>query len=60
MTSATPILQAIEQGDPRAADQWLPLVDDELRKIAAAKLAWIPMRGINLKIYPAGWGGRNL
>jgi len=39
MGDATRILQQIEQGDPRAADQLLPLVYDELRKLAAAKLA---------------------
>jgi RNA polymerase sigma factor (TIGR02999 family) len=39
MTDVTRILQAIDQGDPRAADQLLPLVYDELRKLAAAKLA---------------------
>src|SRR5262249_10654493 len=33
------ILSAIEQGDPHAAEQLLPLVYDELRKLAAAKLA---------------------
>jgi RNA polymerase sigma factor (TIGR02999 family) len=33
------ILSAIEQGDPRAAEQLLPLVYDELRKLAAQKLA---------------------
>lgn len=35
----TQILQQIEQGDPSAAEQLLPLVYDELRKLAAAKLA---------------------
>src|SRR6516165_8657314 len=35
----TSILSAIEQGDPRAAKQLLPLVYDELRKLAARKLA---------------------
>jgi RNA polymerase sigma factor (TIGR02999 family) len=35
----TGILQAIEEGDPRAAEQLLPLVYDELRNLAAAKLA---------------------
>src|SRR5262249_21969224 len=35
----TGILQAIEQGDPQAAEQLLPLVYDELRQLAAAKLA---------------------
>jgi RNA polymerase sigma factor (TIGR02999 family) len=39
MSDVTHILNAIEQGDPRAADQLLPLVYDELRKLAAAKLA---------------------
>jgi RNA polymerase sigma factor (TIGR02999 family) len=35
----TQVLKAIEQGDPRAAEQLLPLVYDELRKLAAQKLA---------------------
>src|SRR6187551_622912 len=35
----THILSAIEQGDPRAAEQLLPLVYDELRKLAAQRLA---------------------
>jgi RNA polymerase sigma factor (TIGR02999 family) len=39
MSHATQILQRIEQGDPRAAEQLLPLIYDELRKLAAAKLA---------------------
>jgi RNA polymerase sigma factor (TIGR02999 family) len=39
MTDITRILSAIKQGDPRAAEQLLPLVYDELRKLAAAKLA---------------------
>lgn len=39
MTDVTQILSQIEQGDPSAADQLLPLVYDELRKLAAAKLA---------------------
>ena len=39
MTEVTRILSAIEQGDPNAAEQLLPLVYDELRKLAAAKLA---------------------
>ena len=39
MSDATRILQAIEQGDPHAAEQLLPLVYEELRKLAAAKLA---------------------
>jgi RNA polymerase sigma factor (TIGR02999 family) len=39
MNEVTSILSAIEQGDPRAVDQLLPLVYDELRKLAAQKLA---------------------
>jgi RNA polymerase sigma factor (TIGR02999 family) len=39
MTDVTQILFQIEQGDPSAAEQLLPLVYDELRKLAAAKLA---------------------
>ena len=35
MTNVTRILSAIEQGDPHAAEQLLPLVYDELRKLAA-------------------------
>src|SRR5262250_922206 len=39
MSDVTRILGAIEQGDPHAATQLLPLVYDELRRLAAAKLA---------------------
>jgi RNA polymerase sigma factor (TIGR02999 family) len=39
MTEVTRILSAIEQGDPRVAEQLLPLVYDELRRLAAQKLA---------------------
>jgi RNA polymerase sigma factor (TIGR02999 family) len=39
MSDVTRILSAIEQGDPSAAEQLLPLVYDELRKLAAQKLA---------------------
>jgi RNA polymerase sigma factor (TIGR02999 family) len=39
MTQVTQILSAIEQGDAGAAGQLLPLVYDELRKLAAQKLA---------------------
>jgi RNA polymerase sigma factor (TIGR02999 family) len=39
MSDVTQILGAIEQGDPRAAEQLLPLVYEELRKLAAQKLA---------------------
>jgi RNA polymerase sigma factor (TIGR02999 family) len=39
MNEVTRILSAAEQGDPGAAEQLLPLVYDELRKLAAHKLA---------------------
>jgi RNA polymerase sigma factor (TIGR02999 family) len=39
MSEVTRILSAIEQGDPTAAEQLLPLVYDELRKLAAQRLA---------------------
>src|SRR5262245_25366926 len=39
MSEVTRILSAIEQGDAHAADQLLPLVYDELRKLAAQKMA---------------------
>ena len=39
MTDVTQLLNAIEHGDPHAASQLLPLVYDELRRLAAQKLA---------------------
>ncbi len=39
MTEVTRILSAIEQGDPHAADRLLPLVYDDLRQLAAQKMA---------------------
>jgi RNA polymerase sigma factor (TIGR02999 family) len=39
MTEVTRILSTIERGDPGAAEQLLPLVYDELRRLAAQKLA---------------------
>jgi RNA polymerase sigma factor (TIGR02999 family) len=39
MSEVTRILSAVDQGDPRAAEQLLPLVYDELRKLAAARMA---------------------
>ena len=38
MNQITRVLSAIEGGDPRAAEQLLPLVYDELRHLAARKL----------------------
>jgi RNA polymerase sigma factor (TIGR02999 family) len=39
MSDVTRVLSAIAQGDPHAADQLLPLVYEELRKLAAQKMA---------------------
>ena len=39
MSDVTRILSAIERGDPKAADQLLPLVYDELRRLAASRMA---------------------
>ena len=39
MSDVTRILSQIESGDPAAAEQLLPLIYDELRKLAAAKLS---------------------
>jgi len=39
MSAVTQILPQIQQGDRQAANELLPLVDDELRKLAAARLA---------------------
>jgi DNA-directed RNA polymerase specialized sigma24 family protein len=39
MSEVTRDLSLIEEGDPRAAEQLLPLVYDELRRLAAQKLA---------------------
>ena len=39
MNDVTRILSQIESGDPQAAEQLLPLVYEELRRLAAAKLA---------------------
>lgn len=38
MSEVTRVLSAIEGGDPHAAEQLLPLVYEELRKLAAQKL----------------------
>jgi RNA polymerase sigma factor (TIGR02999 family) len=42
MTEATKIIAAIEQGDPKAAEELLPLVYTELRRLAVHKMAQIP------------------
>jgi hypothetical protein len=47
MNEVIRVLSAIEQGNPLAAKELLPLVYDKLRKLAAQKLAQLPGR--------AGW-----
>jgi RNA polymerase sigma factor (TIGR02999 family) len=42
MTEVSQLLNAMDQGDPKAASQLLPLVYDELRHLAAARLAAEP------------------
>ena len=42
MTNVTDLLSAIDRGDPRAAQDLFPIVYDELRQLAAAKLAREP------------------
>src|SRR5438067_3394604 len=39
MSDVTQLLNAIDRGDPQAADRLLPLVYDELRRLAAAQMA---------------------
>ena len=39
MNEVTQILAALEQGDPKAGDELLPLVYQELRRLAAHKMA---------------------
>ncbi|HUD47648.1 MAG TPA: ECF-type sigma factor [Candidatus Baltobacteraceae bacterium] len=39
INDVTQILEAVQKGDPKAADELLPLVYEELRKLAAAKMA---------------------
>jgi hypothetical protein len=41
MTDVTALLSALRQGDPQAASPLLPLVYDELRKLAAQRMAQV-------------------
>ena len=74
MTDVTRILSDIEQGDPQAAEQLLPLVYEELRKLAARKLAQEKpgqtlqatalvheayVRLVGAGPVPPGWSGRD-
>jgi RNA polymerase sigma factor (TIGR02999 family) len=72
MSDASRILSAAEQGDPTAASQLLPLVYDELRRLAAQRLAreqpgqTLDATALVHEAYlrlaggapPQGWGGR--
>ncbi len=42
MSDVTRILDRVQEGDPKAAEELLPLVYEELRKLAAAKMAQQP------------------
>ncbi len=42
MSDVTRLLIAVEQGEPKAAEELLPLVYEELRRLAAAKMAQQP------------------
>ncbi len=42
MSDVTRILDRVQQGDPKAAEELLPLVYEELRKLAAHKMAQQP------------------
>jgi hypothetical protein len=39
VSDVTRVMEAIQQGDPKAANELLPLVYEELRKLAAARMA---------------------
>ena len=41
MTDVTQILSQLEEGDPSAAEELLPLVYEELRKLAAKRMAQV-------------------
>jgi len=72
MSDFTVILDRAERGDPKAADELLPLVYDELRRLAAAKMAreashtlqptalvheaWLRLTG---GAEPSAWNGRS-
>ena len=55
MTDVTQILSQIESGDSHAADRLLPIVYDELRKLAAARLAsddpWLRVKSSRREVY---------
>jgi len=49
MSDVTRILSRIESGDPSAAEQLLPLVYDELRKLVVATLAQVREFGVDFR-----------
>jgi hypothetical protein len=55
MSEVTRILSAIEQGDPHATEQLLPLNCDEHSKLAAHPLASITTRRLRFDSPQAGW-----
>jgi hypothetical protein len=70
MTDVTQLLSALERGDPHAASRLLPLVYEELRKLAAQRLAReqpgqtlqttaFGPRGV-LRQGPAAWSGTSV
>ena len=50
MSDVTRILSQIESGDPSAAEQLVPLVQEELRKLAAA-MVWSKGEQVRLKLH---------
>ena len=54
MSEVTRVLAAIERGDPQAASRLLPLVYEELRRLAARKMANEPA-GQTLNATALGW-----
>ena len=54
MSDVTRILSAIEQGNPQAAEKLLPLVYEELRRLAAQKMAQeVPGQTLQATAVPA-------
>ena len=51
----TRILESIEHGDPKAAEELLPLVYGELRKLARAKMAGEAPHQTLQPIRPSAW-----
>jgi len=54
LSDVTRILESIEQGDPKAADELLPLVYEELRKLAASRFR----QAVHDSLCQRGWPAR--